>query len=162
MRRPRVVFVGHRFTDAAVVRDPVLGLVGGLLLVDVLTAVVILGVISSPRGLLARLLSLRPLVWIGTISYGLYLWNFPVERVLFGERGHLPVNPAQVAIIAVALTIAIAASPTTSWSARCSVSPAAPARRVSATKSLSATRRFIVSPSMSPGQLSSRSGFWEH
>ena len=38
---------------------------------------VILAVIRG-SGLLPRLLRLRPLVFVGTISYGLYLWNVPI------------------------------------------------------------------------------------
>jgi len=29
-------------------------------------------------GPLARVLSVRPMVWMGTVSYGAYLWHFPV------------------------------------------------------------------------------------
>ncbi len=47
-----------------------------------LTLLLILDVTSNPRSLLARLLTLRWLVWTGTISYGLYLWHFPIYRTL--------------------------------------------------------------------------------
>jgi peptidoglycan/LPS O-acetylase OafA/YrhL len=47
----------------------------GLPLCEVAAAVLILSVVDRPRGLLARTLSLRPLVHLGTVSYGLYLWN---------------------------------------------------------------------------------------
>jgi peptidoglycan/LPS O-acetylase OafA/YrhL len=47
----------------------------GLPLIEVAAAVLILSVVTQPGGLLARALSLRPLVHLGAISYGLYLWN---------------------------------------------------------------------------------------
>jgi peptidoglycan/LPS O-acetylase OafA/YrhL len=51
---------------------------GGFLLSAASAAAIILGAVCVPDGPLARLLSLRLLVWIGTVSYGAYLWHFPV------------------------------------------------------------------------------------
>lgn len=39
-------------------------------------SVVILHVVYAPEGLMARLLSWRPLVHVGLISYGIYLWHY--------------------------------------------------------------------------------------
>jgi peptidoglycan/LPS O-acetylase OafA/YrhL len=47
----------------------------GLPLCEVAAGVLILSVVNQPGGLLARALSFRPLVHLGVISYGLYLWN---------------------------------------------------------------------------------------
>jgi peptidoglycan/LPS O-acetylase OafA/YrhL len=47
----------------------------GLPLCEGAAAVLILSVVNRPKGLLARALSFRPLVHLGVISYGLYLWN---------------------------------------------------------------------------------------
>jgi peptidoglycan/LPS O-acetylase OafA/YrhL len=47
----------------------------GLPLCEVAAAVVVVSVVNRPRAFLARALSIRPLVHIGAISYGLYLWN---------------------------------------------------------------------------------------
>ncbi len=51
---------------------------GGMFLAGLLAAVVIAGVAQADPGAFGRFLSLRPLRWIGTISYGLYLWHWPV------------------------------------------------------------------------------------
>ncbi|HUP27073.1 MAG TPA: acyltransferase, partial [Chloroflexia bacterium] len=51
---------------------------GGFTLVALLVAVVILHLRVSPLGRLARLLSVRPLVKIGVVSYGIYLWHSPI------------------------------------------------------------------------------------
>ncbi len=37
-------------------------------------------------GPVARVLAVRPLVWLGVISYGVYLWHWPIFLVLNGER----------------------------------------------------------------------------
>jgi peptidoglycan/LPS O-acetylase OafA/YrhL len=47
----------------------------GLPICELAAAVLIVSVVNRPAGLLARALSLRPLVHLGVISYGLYLWN---------------------------------------------------------------------------------------
>jgi peptidoglycan/LPS O-acetylase OafA/YrhL len=41
-------------------------------------ALLVLGVEAAPDGTLARGLSRQPFRWIGQISYGLYLWHWPV------------------------------------------------------------------------------------
>jgi len=41
-------------------------------------AALIWGVESDPAGVVARLLGLSPVRWVGQISYGVYLWHWPV------------------------------------------------------------------------------------
>lgn len=46
------------------------------------TAVLISLLLLEPEGLLASLLSTRGLVWIGKLSYSLYLWHYPVFQAV--------------------------------------------------------------------------------
>ncbi len=46
------------------------------------TAIVITFLSLSNKSLLAKALTIKPLIFIGAISYGLYLWHYPVYRVL--------------------------------------------------------------------------------
>ena len=51
---------------------------GGFMLSALSAAAIIAGAVCVPTGVIARGLSLRPLMWLGTISYGAYLWHYPV------------------------------------------------------------------------------------
>jgi peptidoglycan/LPS O-acetylase OafA/YrhL len=50
--------------------------------ISIFAALIILELVSAPGSLLNRLLSLPWLVYIGRLSYGLYLWHIPVFRVI--------------------------------------------------------------------------------
>ena len=62
---------------------------GGFALLAVATAGVIACVTLLTRHPVAGLLSLRPLPYIGKISYGMYLWYWPVLLVMTSQRTHL-------------------------------------------------------------------------
>jgi peptidoglycan/LPS O-acetylase OafA/YrhL len=59
--------------------------------------------VVSPHGRLARLLSWRPLVQVGIVSYGIYLWHNPIFHLAHtGQAGwlDLPVQLARLAVTA--------------------------------------------------------------
>lgn len=59
----------------------------GLLIVVALAAVLVIAPVAlEQEGPVARVLAWRPLVLLGTISYGVYLWHWPIFMALNGER----------------------------------------------------------------------------
>jgi peptidoglycan/LPS O-acetylase OafA/YrhL len=61
-------------------------------------------------GLPVRILSARPLLWLGTVSYGIYLWHFPVMAWLNDVGLHSRGRPVPFIPIAVGLTLLLAAA----------------------------------------------------
>ena len=51
---------------------------GGLAVAALAAAAVVAAVVTAPRSPLARLLALPPLAALGRISYGVYLWHWPI------------------------------------------------------------------------------------
>ena len=80
---------------------------GGFLLASLAAGAVVLGCAVAPRSLVVRLLELPPLPQWGRISYGVYLWYWPVLLVMTGQRLHWGVYPLFLARVGV--TVAIAA-----------------------------------------------------
>ena len=79
---------------------------GGLVVCALAVAVVLAHVAVVPRGLTARLLSLPPLPALGKISYGVYLWPWPIFLGLDAERTGL--NGLSLFAVRCAATIAVA------------------------------------------------------
>jgi peptidoglycan/LPS O-acetylase OafA/YrhL len=74
---------------------------GAIFGVAILTAIVVAAVASGHAGPLAWVLERRPLVGLGRISYGVYLWHWPVLLVLTASRMHVtgwPLVGEQVAV----------------------------------------------------------------
>ena len=76
----------------------------GLATVALAAATLILDVLIDPRGRVAAALSSRWLVFTGSISYGLYLWHYPIYRGLAA----LDLNRLTIFFIGVPATFAIA------------------------------------------------------
>lgn len=80
---------------------------GGFALVSLATAVLILGLVLFPSKL-SGVFEFGPLVWVGQISYGLYLWHFPViEGTKKFFEGSMP--PALLSTGGVLMSVGVAA-----------------------------------------------------
>ena len=79
---------------------------GGFWLTELAALVVITAAVTHGT-ILARVLAFRPLAFVGTISYGLYLWHWPIDCVLSPERVHLSALPLNALRIAVTFAIAL-------------------------------------------------------
>ena len=54
----------------------------GFFIVELLTAALVLDILMNPQSIIRKLLAMRWLVWVGSISYGLYLWHYPIYRTI--------------------------------------------------------------------------------
>lgn len=80
---------------------------GGFWLTELLSLVLLACATAGQGGIVARLLSLGPLRALGTVSYGAYLWHWPVNLVLTAERCH--VHGLALHALRAAVTFGIAA-----------------------------------------------------
>jgi peptidoglycan/LPS O-acetylase OafA/YrhL len=77
---------------------------GGLTLYACVTLVVIVGALQ-PRGPVRLLLAVKPLVWVGTVSYAAYLLHWPILLWLDRAAG---LNPETRFVVGLALTLLLA------------------------------------------------------
>lgn len=71
--------------------------------IQIAIVVLLLRPLMSDRGLLRGALEFRPLVWVGRISYGLYLWHLPI----FSQLGSLKVQTSIRIIVMFMAAIAV-------------------------------------------------------
>lgn len=77
---------------------------GGALVFSLATAGLLIAATRAPRWLPARFLAWQPMAYLGRISYGLYLWHWPLA-VWLDTHAHF--RPGRAALV-VALTILLA------------------------------------------------------
>jgi peptidoglycan/LPS O-acetylase OafA/YrhL len=79
---------------------------GGFALFAVAVAVVITAAVLPGPSPVRAFLALPPLVWIGRISYGLYLWHWPIQLALTPQR--VGIDGVGLDLLRVGATVAIA------------------------------------------------------
>ena len=79
---------------------------GGFLLLAIAVSVLIVAVAADPQGALARVLDCPPLRYLGTISYGLYLWHWPLFLLVNHARTGLTGTALLATRLALAFTVA--------------------------------------------------------
>ncbi len=81
---------------------------GGFWVTELCVLVLIACAAVGKRSFVARALSIRPLTWLGSLSYGVYLWHWPVNVFVSAERLHLHGFGLQAVRFGVTFAIALA------------------------------------------------------
>ena len=90
----KTLLAGSRF-DALLFR-------GGLFVTGLATLLIIAAV-THPRAVVGRLLGNRVFLWVGTRSYGLYLYHWPIYQIIRKEAG-IALSPLQF-VLAMLITV---------------------------------------------------------
>ena len=80
---------------------------GGLALCGLAATAVIASIAAPDSPLIGRALTLRPLCWLGMISYGLYLWHWPIFLYLSEQRTGMSGWPLFFVQVLAAVSVAI-------------------------------------------------------
>ena len=80
---------------------------GGFFLIGLCTGAVILAAVGAPRSVVPRFLSVTPVRYIGRISYGIYIWHWPLFLWINHARTGLDVYP--LFAVRVLATLAVSA-----------------------------------------------------
>ncbi len=81
---------------------------GGFMVSALSAAGILVAAVTVRGGPVSRFLSLRPLVWFGTVSYGAYLWHYPVFIEL--DRTHTGLTGLPLLAARTAATVVLAAA----------------------------------------------------
>jgi peptidoglycan/LPS O-acetylase OafA/YrhL len=86
------------------------------LLTAVPVAVLLVSLVRAPEGRVARALGSAPLVALGTVSFGLYLWHYPVQWALrTALGGYVPPSWGLAGYIAMSLVVSLAVAALSWW-----------------------------------------------
>jgi peptidoglycan/LPS O-acetylase OafA/YrhL len=80
---------------------------GGFFLIGLSVASVILAAVAAPRSIVPRLLSWSPIRYVGRISYGLYIWHWPIFIWLDAARTGLYGYELFAARVAVTFAVSV-------------------------------------------------------
>ncbi len=80
---------------------------GGIYLLSVLTAVLIVSLVDE-TSIISKIFALKPFVWIGQRSYGIYLWHYPL-LLLMNPRNFTGEIPWYIYLGEMAVVFAVAA-----------------------------------------------------
>jgi peptidoglycan/LPS O-acetylase OafA/YrhL len=93
------------FLLTALPRDTGLPGTVGFLLASTATSILILTAVARPDSFFSSVFRLPLMVWVGQISYSLYIWHLPVERLVRSERlVAVGLSPGAVHVLFVVLT----------------------------------------------------------
>ena len=81
---------------------------GGFLLAAVSTVCVLASVVVAPGSVLTSFLTIRPLRYLGRISYGMYLWHFPL--FLWIDHANTGLDDVPLFVVRFASTVVIASA----------------------------------------------------
>lgn len=84
---------------------------GGILLACLATVVLIAGLLESPSPW-RRLMRLTPLTWLGSRSYGIYLWHWPVLLIAAALVPYAPGTPRASIVLLSCLVLTLVISET--------------------------------------------------
>ncbi|MDZ4187675.1 MAG: acyltransferase [Hydrogenophaga sp.] len=77
----------------------------GYMAAALLSALLVWSVVVAPTGRLPCLLAWRPFVFLGKISYGLYLWHYPLFRVAEAQAPKVGLTFANAMVLAACLSL---------------------------------------------------------